>query len=124
MRSRQEDMDVLNAFLGGRIKLSEEQVTGAAAVVVVSLEVTVSRITSTGADVLTLADGSQGQIKIFIHDVDGGSVIITPTNFAGASSATVTMVTAGDCVGMIFLGTSWYLLWSTPNIEGTPLVIA
>jgi hypothetical protein len=124
MRSRQEDLEVVTALLGGRIKLASEEVTGAGAVVACSLEVPVTRITSTGADVLTLADGSQGQVKIFIHDVDGGSVIITPTNFAGASSTTVTMVTAGDCVAFIFLGTSWYLLWSTPNIEGTPLVIA
>ena len=124
MRTRQEDMEVLNAFLGGRIKLSEEQVTAVATVVPFSLDVTVTRITSTGTDVLALTDGSQGQIKIFIHDVDGGQVAIPPTNFAGASSTSVTMVTAGDCVGMIFLGGSWYLLWATANVEGTPLVIA
>lgn len=105
----------------GVFRLQHEERSGAGAA---SLQTPVSLWTSTGADVVTLADGVDGQIKIFINSVDGGSVVLTPANFSGASSATVTMLTAGDCVAFLFAGGSWHLLWSTSNIEGTPLVIA
>lgn len=124
MRQNLFDSFLKDSIIGGKLMLQHEKKVGAGAVITCSLDVIVSLLESTGADVLTLADGTEGQIKIFIHETDGGSVIITPTNFAGASSATVTMVTQGDCVAMIFLRGSWWLLWSTPNIEGTPLVIA
>jgi|SRR3990172_2153020 len=124
MRQNLFDSTLKDTLFMGLFKLTNEKRVGAAAVIAVSLDVVVSFLESTGADVLTLADGTDGQIKIFIHETDGGSVIITPTNFAGASSTTITMVTAGDCVAMIFARGTWHLLWSTPNIEGTPLVIA
>lgn len=124
MRQNLFDSVLKDCFHEGRFKLSWENRTGAGAVMGVSLDAIVTFCTSTGADVLTLPDGTEGQVKIFIHEVDGGSVIITPTNFSGASSTSVTMVTAGDCVAMMFKGGTWHLLWSTPNIEGTPLVIA
>lgn len=124
MRQNLFDTALKDSLIQGLLKFTHEKRVGAGAVITASLDVVVTILESTGADVLTLADGTEGQIKIFIHETDGGSVIITPTNFAGASSATVTMVTQGDCVAMIFLRGSWWLLWSTPNIEGTPLVIA
>jgi hypothetical protein len=122
MRQNLFDCTLTDSLINGLLKFSHEKKVGAGAVITASLNVTL--LESTGADVLTLADGTEGQVKIFIHETDGGSVIITPTNFAGASSATITMLTAGDCVAMIFLRGSWWLLWSTSNIEGTPLVIA
>jgi hypothetical protein len=108
-------------LLGKLMFASNDTLVGAGAA---SLETIVTMVESTGADVVTLADGVEGQIKVFIHEVDGGSAILTPATFAGASSATVTMLTAGDCVAFIFLNGSWWLLWATSNIEGTPLVIA
>ena len=124
MRQNLFDSVLKDSLIEGLLKLSWENCVGAGAVIAVNLSVVVSFLTSTGADVLTLANGTEGQIKIFIHEVDGGSVIITPTNFHGASSATLTMVTAGDCVAMMFAKGTWHLLWSTPNVEGTPLAIA
>lgn len=101
---------------------SWEQLVGAGAA---SLEVIFTLCESTGADAVTLADGERdGQIKVFVHEVDGGSIVITPATMNGASNTTVTMVTAGDCVAFIWLNGAWHLLWSTPNIEGTPLAIA
>ena len=124
MRSNHEDMNLFNVLIGGVLKLQSERCVGAGAVIACNLTVPVSKLESTGADVLTLANGAEGQIKIFIHTVDGGSIIITPTNFAGASSATVTMVTAGDACAFMFTDGSWWLIWASPNIEATPLVIA
>lgn len=122
MRQNLFDSILTDSELRKKLRLwSYEERSGAGAA---SLEVVVSYWTSTGANVVTIADGEEGQIKIFIHAVDGGSVVLTPANMGGASNTTITMVTAGDCVGMIFLKGAWWLLWSTPNVEGTPLVIA
>lgn len=124
MRNNLERPEIFDAIIKGKFRTAVDRVVGAAAVTPVSLTSLVTLVESTGSDVLTLTDGEEGQIKIFIHSVDGGSVAITPTNFAGASSTSITMVTAGDCVGLLFTGGSWWLLWSTANVEGTPLVIA
>jgi hypothetical protein len=51
---------------------------------------------------LTLADGHTiGQIKTVIHDVDGGSGVMTPTNFVDGSTVTFTT-----------LGESWTGMWT------------
>jgi len=123
MRTLQEFPEIVNGLIKNKLMiLSKEVRSGAGAA---SLEALISLWTSTGAgQVVTLADGSEGQIKIFIHNTDGGELVITPANFAGASSATVTSVTSGDCIAFVFLEGSWWLLWSTANVEGTPLVIA
>lgn len=69
-------------------------------------------LTTTGvADAITLANGLNGQIKIVIHDVDGGSAVLTPTAKTGFS--TVTFTNAGDTVVMQYLTTrGWFVLSS------------
>lgn len=106
--------DIYDAQHKGRRKLDYEERSGAGAI---SLEAPISYWTSTGAaQVLTLADGSEGQVKTIIHAVDGGSLVITPANFAGASptSATITLATAGDSVTLAFVKGQWWVtaFWS------------
>ena len=51
-----------------------------------NLTTSVTNCTSTGAaQVVTLADGVQGQVKIVSHIVDGGSVRVTPSKFVGVT---------------------------------------
>lgn len=122
MRQNLFDSELTDCLHRGRIKRSHEVRSGAGAA---SLEASVSLWTSTGAgQVVTLADGSEGQIKTFIHATDGGSLVITPANFAGAASATITLVDSGDSCSFIFLGGSWWLTAVVANTEGTPLAIA
>lgn len=123
MRPTLEDAQAINLAIFAKLMFKSKEVRSGAGAA--SLEAIVALWTSTGAgQVVTLADGTEGQIKIFIHNTDGGELVITPATFAGASSATVTSVTSGDCIAFIFLEGSWWLLWSTANVEGTPLVIA
>lgn len=69
-----------------------------------SSSVAISAITSSGvAQAITLADGVAGQEKVIIHEVDGGSLLITPTTKTGYSG--VTLTNAGDSVTFVFLTT-------------------
>ena len=85
-----------------------QSLSGAGAVDVTSQ---VTLFTSTGASqALTLADGSVGQIKTIIHVTDGGSGVLTPTNFGGGS--TITFDAVGDAVTLIFYNSNWHVIGS------------
>lgn len=116
MRTRQEDGEFVNSQLKGRTKFDFEERSGAGAI---SIECKTSYWTSTGANALTLADGSEGQIKTIVHAVDGGSLVITPANFGGATSATVTLATAGDSVTFEFLKGAWWVTAFNSNAAVT-----
>lgn len=65
--------------------------------------------TSTGVgDALTLADGTNGQVKRIVHKVDGGSGVLTPTTKTGFS--TVTFTNAGDAVTLQFYTTVGWIV--------------
>ena len=83
-----------------------QALSGAGAVDVVS---SITEITSTGAsEALTLADGTEGQLKFLVHIVDGGSSVLTPTNFG--SGSTLTFTDAGDSATLIFTNGSWWVV--------------
>ena len=57
----------------------------------------------------TLADGTVvGQIKIIVHDTDGGSTETTPADVQGFVD--IDFVTAGDTATLMWTGTSWVAL--------------
>ena len=71
-----------------------------------NLTTSVTNCTSTGAaQVVTLADGVQGQVKIVSHIVDGGSVRVTPTTLDGGTYFTLDAV--GDTVVLIWNDSAW-----------------
>ncbi len=77
----------------------------------VDLTSQITHFTSTGAaEALTLADGTVGQIKTIIHIVDGGSGVLTPTNFGGGTNITFDAV--GDSVTLIFTNSKWHVIGS------------
>ena len=74
-----------------------------------NLTTSVTNCTSTGAaQVVTLADGVQGQVKIASHIVDGGSVRVTPTNLDGGTYVTLDAV--GDTVVFLFNDSAWQII--------------
>ena len=84
---------------------TEDTTSGATAASVVTA---VTAVTSTGTDdVVTLAAGVAGQIKIFYHKVDGGSTRITPAALTGGSYVTLTAI--GDTAVFYYSGalSSW-----------------
>ena len=74
-----------------------------------NLTTSITNCTSTGAaQVVTLADGVQGQVKIVSHIVDGGSVRVTPTNLDGGTYVTLDAV--GDTVVFLFNDSAWQII--------------
>lgn len=73
-----------------------------------SVDTSITYFDSTaGAMAVTLADGTEGQIKTLSMLVDGGDVVVTPANYANGT--TITFNDAFDTCRLRFTGSSWYL---------------
>lgn len=95
------------ALVNGGIRVvSTDTISGAGAI---SVTKDTTKFTSTGpAQALTLADGVDGQIKCIIHDVDGGSGILTPTTKTGYT--TIAFTNAGDSATLEFVTTRGWII--------------
>ena len=67
---------------------------------------------------ISLADGSDGQIKTFINVSTSGTnnVVITPTNFRGGT--TITLNAEGETVTCLFKNAKWNIIAS----HGDPVI--
>ena len=77
-------------------------------------------LASSGTDTATtLADGTVvGQIKIIVHDVDGGSTVCTPTTKSGFS--TITFTDVGDAIVLMWTtGRGWVAIGGGSGSAGT-----
>lgn len=76
----------------------------------VNVTTSATAFTSTGgAQALTLADGTNGQIKTIAHVSDGGSGVLTPTTKSGYT--TITFTNVGDSVTLqFFTGAGWCIV--------------
>lgn len=94
--------------LTGGAAVTYESVTTTGTSDVVDPDAKYSFITSAGAHTVTLADGSfAGQEKTIILSVDGGTVTLTPANFADGTS--LTFADALDTATLVFDGSDWNL---------------
>ena len=95
-----------SATYGASITGGVQQLSGAGAVDITNL---VTEITTTGANALTLANGSAGQIKIITMVVDGGDGTLTPATFANGT--TITFNDANDTVALLYANTiGWVII--------------
>ena len=86
-----------------------QALSGAGSTVVANITAPITNCTSTGAaQVVSLADGVQGQVKIVSHIVDGGSVRVTPTNLDGGTYVTLDAV--GDTVVFLWNDSAWQII--------------
>ena len=88
---------------------AEDGTSGATAA---SVSTAITACTSTGANqVVTLAAGLAGQLKVIYHKVDGGSIRVTPAATAGSWSY-VTLTAVGDTCVLMYLGglSGWAVL--------------
>ena len=70
---------------------------------------TLTAVTSTGADAVTLANGTVGQIKIICLVVDSGTMTLTPATASGYT--TIVFADAGDTVTLLWVGvTGWAII--------------
>ena len=74
----------------------------------VNLTTLITTVATTGADALTLADGTVGQLKIITMITDGGDGTLTPTNLAGGN--TITFSDVGDSVLLVFVDGEWQIV--------------
>jgi hypothetical protein len=88
----------------GTIVGSTQALSGAGAVNVTTLT---TKLTTTGANALTLADGVDGQVKIIVMVVDGGDGTLTPTTKTGFT--TITFNDIGDGVTLVFTTTTGWI---------------
>ena len=64
----------------------------------------------------TLADGTViGQLKVIVHDVDGGNSILAVTDALGF--ADIDFVTAGDTAMLMWTGTTGWALLGTTDVS-------
>ena len=75
-----------------------------------------SLVGSSGTDTATtLADGTVvGQLKVIVHDVDGGNSILAVTDALGF--ADIDFVTAGDTAMLMWTGTTGWALLGTADM--------
>lgn len=63
---------------------------------------------SSGVLALTLADGSQGQVKIITMITAGNNAVLTPSNLANGS--TITFDAVGESVVLVFTNSNWVVV--------------
>jgi len=91
--------------LTGGLKGGVQTLSGAGAI---NLTTLVTKLSTTGANALTLADGAEGQIKFITCIAYVGDGTLTPTNLGAAT--TITFNSAGDSCLLVFLGTDWWVV--------------
>jgi hypothetical protein len=86
-----------------------QTLTGSGSTGVISLTETVTLlITTGGSQAFSLADGTEGQIKIITMKTDGGTGIVTPANFINGSN--ITFDDVGDTMTLLYQSTGWVVL--------------
>lgn len=93
--------------LTGMLFGTVQALSGAGAV---NLTTCTTKLTTTGANALTLADGTAGQIKIITMISDGGDGTLTPTTKTGYT--TITFNDVGDSVILQFHTTVGWMVVS------------
>lgn len=92
--------------LGAALGSTTQAITGSGAVDVITL---ITKMNTTGGGTYTLADGTDGQVKIAVLDVDGGDAVITPTTKTGFT--TLTFDAVGDGCTLVFVtGRGWMVV--------------
>jgi len=82
----------------------------------ISVSTLVTKITSPdGAGTLTIADGTDGQIKVVVMVSNSGSHALTINSNIGHSS--IVFNSAGDTATLMFLAGNWYFLGGTATVS-------
>ena len=104
----------INATYGTSITGGVQSLSGAGAVDLTNL---ITELTTTGADALTLADGTtSGQVKIVTMIVDGGDGTLTPVTFANGT--TITFDAVADSATLVWNST---IGWVATSVQGATI---
>ena len=104
-----EAVDVTGTLFSRGNVFGVQTLTGSGSTGVVNLTDTVTLLVTTGgSQAFSLADGTEGQIKIISMKTDGGSGIVTPANFVNGT--TITFDDVEDTVTLLYQSTGWVAL--------------
>ena len=100
------------AFTGGLVGTVTGTVQALSGAGAVNLTTLITQVTTTGAQALTLANGTNGQIKIITMVADGGVGTLTPATFANGT--TLAFNDVGDSAMLVYNTTGgWALISNT-----------
>ena len=103
-----------NAAYGKAIRGGVQSLSGAGEVDLTNL---VTELTTTGANALTLADGTtSGQVKIINMIVDGGDGTLTPVTFANGT--TITFDAVAESATLVWNST---IGWVATSVQGATI---
>lgn len=97
-----------DVVLGGIVTATPQTLSGAGAIDVTHFA---THWTTTSTDAGTLADGSNGQLKLIVMVADGGDGTLTPSNFGNGT--TITFDDVGDAVLLYFIASNWWVVSNT-----------
>ena len=88
-----------------------QTLTGAGAVDIVTA---ITHIVTTGADALTLVDGTEGQEKFIVMKTDADVGTLTPSNLGNGT--TITFDDVGDSAHLLFTNGAWHFMGGTATL--------
>ncbi len=97
--------NVTGSISGGTVTGSTQALTGSGAIDVTSLT---TKLNTTGGGTYTLANGTDGQLKVIVLATDSGTdAVVTPTTKTGFT--TITLGDAGDGVVLVYTTTTGWI---------------
>ena len=103
-----EDVTVTGVLTASGTIHGVQNLTGSGSTEVINLTDTVTCLTTTGAQNFSLANGTEGQIKIISMKVDGGDATVTPATFVNGTS--ITFDSVNDTMTLLYQSTGWIVL--------------
>ena len=103
-----EDVTVTGVLTASGTIHGVHNLTGSGSTEVINLTDTVTLLTTTGAQNFSLANGTEGQIKIISMKVDGGNATVTPATFVNGTS--ITFDSVNDTMTLLYQSTGWIVL--------------
>ena len=103
-----EDVTVTGVLTASGTIHGVQNLTGSGSTEVINLTDTVTLLTTTGAQNFSLANGTEGQIKIISMKVDGGDATVTPATFVNGTS--ITFDSVNDTMTLLYQSTGWIVL--------------
>lgn len=88
-----------------------QSLSGAGAV---NITASITHITSTGTDALTLTDGAEGQRKYIVMISDSGDATLTPDSLGNGT--TITFDDVGDTADLLFTNSAWHFMGGTATL--------
>ena len=103
-----ESVDVTGTLTANGLINGVQTLTGSGSTEVISLTETVTQLITTGTQNFSLANGTEGQIKIITLKTDGGNATVTPASFLNGTSITFDAVE--DTMTLLYQSTGWIVL--------------